>query len=693
MKHWYLFLAGLLGMNNCVSAQTNPAAFNLSTGTYSFTQWDSTSAAGTYPAHMIFHIDTVREGAVFSARGNYTCGYNLTARARINGRNNRGVSFLQTSNPLSDLCTSTGTTTIKKFMGAAVLSLNTLGRQNIQIGWTGRMLSNLVFIDTGTVGVNAQTRFYSLRLQYRPDTLSAWADVPGATPFLSNSNPTTYKPQGTVEVIPSVTLPSSCNNKAMAQVRWLYAITSGQNGSRPELALDDITVTSSPGTITAEVSPTGPINICAGQSATLTCTTPGCTYLWSNGQGGQSITVTTSGLYSVTITCPGGSAVSSAVQVTVIPLPSANVSALGNTTFCEGGSVQLSAPSGLSYVWSNGANTQTVTIGTSGSYTVSVSNAQGCSATSSAVVVTANPNPTVNAGPDAGICSGAQAQLSAAITPTSGATVVWTPSTGLSNPNIANPVANPTATTTYTVSVNANGCTASDQVVVSVGSLTAGAGSDVVVCPGGSTTLQGSGGTVYSWSPTTGLSDPGSASPVCTPSATNTYTLTVSSGNCSSTASVTVTVANPTAPIITFDGVVLSTTSGLSYQWFLNGAPISGATAQTFTPLANGSYTVSVVDPNSCSSTSTAFEVLTVGWANMQNPSLRLWPNPANEELWLEGHEAGAWLKMFSSAGHLVWESRAERNLVAVPVGPLPAGIYTLWVSGQTKPKRIAVQH
>jgi hypothetical protein len=109
--------------------------------------------------------------------------------------------------------------------------------------------------------------------------------------------------------------------------------------------------------------------------------------------------------------------------------------------------------------------------------------------------------------------------------------------------------------------------------------------------------------------------------------------------------------------------------------------------------LANGSYTVSVVDPNSCSSTSTAFEVLTVGWANMQNPSLRLWPNPANEELWLEGHEAGAWLKMFSSAGHLVWESRAERNLVAVPVGPLPAGIYTLWVSGQTKPKRIAVQH
>ncbi len=680
-------------MNNCVSAQTNPAAFNLSTGTYSFTQWDSTSAAGTYPAHMIFHIDTVREGAVFSARGNYTCGYNLTARARINGRNNRGVSFLQTSNPLSDLCTSTGTTTIKKFMGAAVLSLNTLGRQNIQIGWTGRMLSNLVFIDTGTVGVNAQTRFYSLRLQYRPDTLSAWVDVPGATAFLSNSNPTTYKPQGTVEVIPSVTLPSVCNNKAMAQVRWLYALSAGQNGSRPELALDDITVTSSNGAITAEVSPTGPVNICAGQSATLTCTTPGCTYLWSNGQSGQSITVTTSGLYSVTITCPGGSAVSSAVQVTVNPLPSANVTALGNTTFCEGGSVQLSAPIGLSYVWSNGATTQTVTIGTSGSYTVAVSNAQGCSATSSAVVVTANPNPTVNAGPDAGICSGAQAQLSAAITPTSGAAVVWTPSTGLSNPNIANPVANPTATTTYTVSVNANGCTASDQVVVSVGSLTAGAGSDVVVCPGGSTTLQGSGGTVYSWTPTNGLSDPGSASPVCTPSATTTYTLTVSSGNCSSTASVTVTVANPTAPIITFDGVVLSTTSGLSYQWFLNGAPISGATAQTFTPLANGSYTVSVVDPNSCSSTSTAFEVLTVGWANMQNPSLRLWPNPANEELWLEGHEAGAWLKMFSSAGHLVWESRAERNLVAVPVGPLPAGIYTLWVSGQTKPKRIAVQH
>ena len=693
MKHWYLFLAGFLGMSICTSAQTNPAAFNLSTGTYSFTQWDSTSAAGTYPSNMIFHIDTVREGAVFTARGNYTCAYNLTARARINGRNNRGVSFLQTSNPLTDGCASTGITTIKKFMGAAVLSLNTLGRQNIQVGWTGRMLSNLVFVDTGTVGVNAQTRFYSLRLQYRPDTLSAWADVPGATPFLSNSNATTYKPQGTVEAIPAAALPSVCNNQALAQVRWLYSLSGGQNGSRPELAIDDITVTSSPGTITAEVSPAGPINICAGQSATLTCTTPGCTYLWSNGQGGQSITVTTSGLYSVSITCPGGTAVSSTVQVTVNPLPSANVTTLGNTTFCEGGSVQLSAPSGLTYLWSNGATAQTVTIGTSGSYTVVVSNAQGCSSTSSSVVVTANPNPTVNAGPDAGICSGAQAQLSAQITPSSGATVLWSPATGLSNPNVANPVATPNASTTYTVSVSANGCTASDQIVVSVGSLTAGAGSDALVCPGASTTLQGSGGTTYSWSPTTGLSDPTSASPVCTPSATTTYTLTVSSGNCSSTATVTITVANPTAPTITFDGLVLSTTSGLSYQWFFNGAPITGATSQTYTPLANGSYTVSVVDQNSCPTASAAFEVLTVGMSDVQNSNLRMWPNPANEVLWVEGLEAGAWMKIFSSTGNLLLETRAERSLITVTVGHLPAGIYTLWVSGQTKPRRIAVQH
>ena len=65
------------------------------------------------------------------------------------------------------------------------------------------------------------------------------------------------------------------------------------------------------------------------------------------------------------------------------------------------------------------------------------------------VTVTVNPLPTAFAGLDAAFCAGGSVQLSA----TGGTTFTWSPSTGLSNPNIGNPVANPTSTTTYVVTV------------------------------------------------------------------------------------------------------------------------------------------------------------------------------------------------------------------------------------------------
>jgi len=68
----------------------------------------------------------------------------------------------------------------------------------------------------------------------------------------------------------------------------------------------------------------------------------------------------------------------------------------GATTFCTGGSVTLSAPAGFSYVWSNGATTQTINATTAGSYTVTISSARGCTAVSAAMAVTVNPNPTAD---------------------------------------------------------------------------------------------------------------------------------------------------------------------------------------------------------------------------------------------------------------------------------------------------------
>lgn len=73
------------------------------------------------------------------------------------------------------------------------------------------------------------------------------------------------------------------------------------------------------------------------------------------------------------------------------------ITASGPTTFCSGGNVMLSAPAGFTtYLWSNGATTQSITVNAAGSYSVSVSNARGCNAASDPVTVTVNPTPTAD---------------------------------------------------------------------------------------------------------------------------------------------------------------------------------------------------------------------------------------------------------------------------------------------------------
>ena len=104
------------------------------------------------------------------------------------------------------------------------------------------------------------------------------------------------------------------------------------------------------------------------------------------------------------------------------------------------------------------------------SFYVVVDNGTGC-ADSDTVDVTANPLPNANAGTDATIVIGANTTIGGSpTTTTAGATIQWTPTPGaLDNPNATNPVATPSSTTTYTVTITSpQGCVASDSVVVTV---------------------------------------------------------------------------------------------------------------------------------------------------------------------------------------------------------------------------------
>jgi hypothetical protein len=127
-------------------------------------------------------------------------------------------------------------------------------------------------------------------------------------------------------------------------------------------------------TITAASTTT----VCAGAFATLVAS-PGASYVWSNGQTTQGVNVGVNGPITVTVTNSLGCAGTSApINVTVLPVPTTTITASGPLTFCEGGSVTLTAGGANSYIWANNATATTQTVTMPGTYVVTGYSANGC---------------------------------------------------------------------------------------------------------------------------------------------------------------------------------------------------------------------------------------------------------------------------------------------------------------------------
>jgi trimeric autotransporter adhesin len=146
-------------------------------------------------------------------------------------------------------------------------------------------------------------------------------------------------------------------------------------------------------------------------------------------------------------------------------LPNPTITANGPVNFCFGGNVVLSGDLGLSYLWSTSETTQSITVSSSGTYSLTVTNfISGCQ-NSDTITVVVYPLPIANAGNDTIISLGSSFQLNAS----GGVNYLWTPSAGLNDTTIYNPIAYPLVTTNYILLVtDEHGCMDLDTILITV---------------------------------------------------------------------------------------------------------------------------------------------------------------------------------------------------------------------------------
>lgn len=143
----------------------------------------------------------------------------------------------------------------------------------------------------------------------------------------------------------------------------------------------------------ATIATNAPVTFCQGGSVTLTANYP-TGILWNNGATTTSINVNSTGTFSFVVDLGNGCVDTSASQVvTVNPNPVPVISPSGTTTFCQGGSVTLNSNYNIGNLWSSGANASSINVLASGSYTITVTDANGCSGVSPVINVTVNPIP------------------------------------------------------------------------------------------------------------------------------------------------------------------------------------------------------------------------------------------------------------------------------------------------------------
>jgi len=376
------------------------------------------------------------------------------------------------------------------------------------------------------------------------------------------------------------------------------------------------------------------------------------TYAWSNGGDTQNIQVSESGVYSLTVTDINGCQASATATVTVNPEPTISVD---DVTLCESDlPATLIGPAGFAqYQWSNGAGSQNITVFQSGVYTLTVVDANGCDATTTATV-TVNPNPQFGL-TNVTICAD---DAPAVVDGPSGFdSYQW--SNGTNGEDL---VTSESGVYTLTV-VDVNGCSSSATVIVNINPEPTFALQDVEVCSyEAPVTVFGPAGFVnYQW-------DNGAFTQNLQVNESGVYCLTVVDFNgCDATACATVTI-NPAPSIELADitvcddqaPVTIQGPAGFAqYQWS------NGSNAQSIIVNASGVYTLTVTDENGCQDSATSLVTIN--------------PSPQFSLPDVEACADETPVTLFGPAGFVSYQWSNDLNTQNISV--TESGVYTLTVT------------
>jgi hypothetical protein len=416
--------------------------------------------------------------------------------------------------------------------------------------------------------------------------------------------------------------------------------------------------------------------MCTGDSVILTSSNAK-SYLWNNNVNTASLKVKNAGTYSVsTIDNQGCLGTSNTVDVIVNLNPIATITPGGITTFCEGGSVMLSANSASTYLWSNGATTQNISVSNSSINTVNITDSKGCSAKSLPINVIVNSLPqfpTISIVGPGKFCLGDSIRLSSSIA----ANYLW--NNGATNQEIVIK-----ENGDYNVKItDINGCQNNSATFNANFKLIPKAeitpNGSTTICEGESVILTATLAKSYLWSTNE------TTQSITVDAKCNVNVMIEDNDGCLAISIPTTISVNPIPfkPIVTLKDKTLTSNSTEGNQWYLDGNKIIGAVSQSYTASTSGQYTVSVSNANNCQSISdpVGVDFNTQIMKITNKGSYLILPNPNNGAFTIKNNQIiNGEIEIYNSIGILVFKSELKNQ--TINLADISKGLYTIKIIG-----------